>query len=87
MSDRMANLKQKAKEWRESDKKAAPPEHNLIKKFLKHPTRQRAIAAKCFECYGGTKDLLPDHGYKNLIRTCTAPDCPLYIFRPYKEKA
>ena len=64
-------------------------EQNPFKRFFKNPTRNRAIAAFCCECVGGTKDKLPDPGWKNLIRFCTANgkdghECPLYRYRPYK---
>jgi len=35
---------------------------------------------------GGTEEEMPDPGWKDLIRTCTAPGCPLYRHRPYKLK-
>lgn len=38
-----------------------------------------AISLFCRECYGG------DPGVKDAIRACTAPNCPLYPFRPYKR--
>ena len=62
-------------------------ENNLIRKSLADPkSRKKAIDAFCFECFGGTKDSLPDPGWKNMISECTAPNCPLYRFRPYRKK-
>ncbi len=61
-------------------------EHNWIKKAkLKPRSMKTAIAAKCFECFGGTEQELPDPGWKMQIRTCTGFDCPLFDHRPYKE--
>lgn len=72
--------------WREEGNKSAPAEHNLIVKASKDPnSRAKAINAFCFSCMGGTKDELPDSGYKNEIRFCTDSDCPLYSFRPYQK--
>ena len=39
-----------------------------------------AISLFCRECYGG------DPGVKDAIRACTAPNCPLYPCRPYKQE-
>ena len=60
-------------------------EHNLMKKAAADPkSKTKAIAAFCFNCMGGTIDELPDPGWKDAIRTCTAPGCPLYPHRPYR---
>jgi hypothetical protein len=60
--------------------------HNWIVKAKRNPkSLKKAINAKCFECFGGTEDELPDSGWKKLIGTCTAPDCPLYPHRPYQN--
>ena len=61
------------------------PEYNLIKKLKDNPkSRQRAIDAMCFHCFGGTEKEMPDPGYRKSIKECTAVHCPLYNFRPYK---
>ena len=61
------------------------PEYNLIKKSKDKPTSPtKAIHAFCFHCHGGTEESMPDHGYKREIKTCSAKNCPLYNFRPYK---
>ena len=60
-------------------------EHNLIKKSLAAPnSKAKAIGAFCFSCYGGTEDEMPDPGWKNMIRTCSSFNCPLYGHRPYR---
>jgi len=52
--------------------------HNPVARFYTlAPTRTRAIEAKCAECMGCTKDHL-EEGFKNEIRFCTAPHCPLH---------
>ena len=62
-----------------------PVENNLIRKANKNPTSlKKAIGAFCFSCYGGTIDELPDSGWRQMIRTCTAPTCPLHGHRPYR---
>jgi len=56
------------------------PRKSLAEKFAEKPTRKSAIDRFCQECMGG-----PENGpWKQLIRDCTAPHCPLYGFRPYK---
>ena len=53
-------------------------QHNPVARFYTlAPTRTRAIEAKCAECMGCTKDHL-EEGFKNEIRFCTAPHCPLH---------
>jgi|GEM_PF-4275988 len=60
-------------------------EHNLIKKMNKNPaSRKMAINAKCFECFGGTMEQMPDPGWREAIRQCTSHGCPLRKFRPYQ---
>ena len=62
-------------------------ENNLMKKAAADPkSKTKAIAAFCFNCMGGTIDELPDPDWKQAIRTCTAPDCPLYPHRPYRSR-
>ena len=62
-------------------------EHNLMKKSAAEPkSKAKAIHAFCFNCMGGTIDQLPDVGCKELIRTCTAPGCPLYRHRPCRSR-
>ena len=62
------------------------PNHNWIAKAkLKPNSLITAIRAKCFECFGGTAKELPDPGWKEYIRTCTAPNCPLFPHRPYQN--
>jgi len=46
-------------------------------------SRKLAIDAFCTGCMGCTPTS-NDPGYQEQIRNCTAPDCPLYNFRPYK---
>ena len=60
-------------------------EHNLMVKAAADPkSKAKAIHGFCFNCLGGTIDELPDPGWKDAIRTCTAPGCPLYPHRPYR---
>jgi hypothetical protein len=37
-------------------------------------TRKQAMSAMCFDCMGGVRE------------DCLGTDCPLYDFRPHKEK-
>jgi hypothetical protein len=62
------------------------PSHNLITRAEKNPNSlAMAINAFCFHCMGGTANALPDPGWKELIGTCTAPACPLFAHRPYRD--
>ncbi len=62
-------------------------EHNAYKKYMESEkkTRSAAIKAMCANCMGCTLEHL-EPGYRDSIRNCTAPQCPLYPFRPYQEK-
>lgn len=42
-------------------------------------SKKRAIAAFCCQCMGG---VIPN--WRNDIRGCTAPGCPLFPHRPYQ---
>jgi hypothetical protein len=82
--ERVQNLRRAAEE-RKAAGVTITPEHNWVKKSIADPkSMKKAIAAMCFQCMGGTEDDLPDGGWKDLIRTCTAPTCALFRFRPYK---
>ena len=60
-------------------------ENNLMKKAAADPrSKAKAISAFCFHCQGGTIDELPDGGWKQAIRECSAPGCPLFGHRPYR---
>lgn len=56
---------------------------NPLIKFQMKPTRGNAIKAKCAECVGCTIEET-EPGFREHIRGCTAPKCPLFNFRPYK---
>lgn len=62
------------------------PITNPILKYKSVPTRGNAIKAMCAHCMGCTKDHA-EPGFREAIRDCTSPDCPLYAFRPYRNKA
>jgi len=63
----------------------ATPEHNPIIKFSRAPTPGRAIKAMCASCMGCTENYI-EPGFKQAIRDCSAKQCPLYSFRPYRTK-
>lgn len=82
-----AIIKARDKRRKLSEGEDLKAQHNLIRKHLANPSsRKLAIDAFCFHCMGGTKEETPDPGWRELIRTCTCLDCPLYLFRPYKNK-
>lgn len=52
---------------------------NPNEKRLENPrSMRRAVDAMCYECMG----MAPS--YRNDIRDCTAPNCPLFALRPYQ---
>jgi len=62
-------------------------EYNWCKKLKDNPTsRVIAVKAMCFHCMGGDEENMPDAGWIEAIRECSAPGCPLYKFRPYKGR-
>lgn len=61
------------------------PEHNPLLRFDANKTRKTAIAAKCAECMGCTREAI-ERGFKREIRYCTSRDCPLWEFRPYRPR-
>ena len=59
--------------------------YNPIIQYERKRTRQRAIKAMCAHCMGCTRDHI-EPGFRECIRNCTAPHCPLYFYRPYQDK-
>ena len=52
---------------------------NPLEKAKQNPkSRVLAINAFCYECMGFAKS------WRNDVRDCTAKNCPLFRFRPYK---
>ena len=52
---------------------------NPMEKAKQNPnSRVFAIAAFCFDCMGQVT------GWRKMVKTCTAPNCPLFGFRPCK---
>jgi hypothetical protein len=41
-------------------------------------SRVLAINAQCYDCMGR------ESGWRNMVKSCTSPGCPLFGFRPYK---
>lgn len=59
-----------------------PARKNPIERLADSPdSLRRAITAKCYECVG----MDGDPGFRDTIRTCTSPKCPLYNVRPYQK--
>jgi len=48
----------------------------IYDKAMEGKSRRAAIKAFCLECV---------HWQKEEIRLCTSPDCPLYLYRPYRD--
>lgn len=60
-----------------------PITNPILKHKDKPNSRSLAIAAKCFECMGGTTEESPA-GWKGEVRSCSSFGCSLHSFRPYK---
>ena len=57
---------------------------NPLQRFLEGPKgRKSAIHAMCWGCMGGDASD-KNAGVREEIRKCTAPACPLYLYRPYQ---
>ena len=50
---------------------------NGKRKVFEDYTRGKAIKQFCKDCMGGVTEQ---------IRTCTSPECPLFVFRPFSPK-
>lgn len=73
----------------EEDKRKAreaPKEFNPLIKLETKATRGQAIKAMCAYCMGCTKDHI-ESGWRQEVAACSSRECPLFQFRPYKEKA
>lgn len=57
---------------------------NMIEKWRAKNTRRNAINAFCCECMGATAEDFT--GIRNLVSECTSKLCPLYDWRPYKQR-
>jgi hypothetical protein len=61
-------------------------EHNPIIRARSKPTSMRAaIDAMCAQCMGCSEQMI-EPGFRNEIRDCSAPHCPLWLHRPYQVK-
>ncbi len=57
------------------------PFYNPIEKAKLHPkSKTMAIKAMCAYCMG-----FPDPGWRNQVKECTSPGCPLWTHRPYQQ--
>ena len=75
----------KAKADREAAGIVLPPPERFdpIEKASRNPNSlSLAIKAKCWDCQAGDDDPHP----RWRIGNCTAPDCPLYPHRPYRDQ-
>lgn len=68
--------------WRAEHPDHVAEQRNPWQKWLDNNTRKTAIEAFCWHCMGGSETEVA--GIRASIRDCTAPECPLYNWRPYK---
>lgn len=66
---------------------ARQADQNPVRRNVGNTTsRAAAIAAMCAHCHGCDAEKV-ERGFRDEVRSCTARDCPLWHFRPFKEKA
>lgn len=52
----------------------------------KRGSPMKAIRNNCIECFGGGRGgRKMGQAIANEIRECTDPECPLFLFRPFKN--
>jgi len=71
-----------------STQRRNPINNPVVRNVGNKTSLRRAVDAMCAHCMGCTADRI-EPGFREEIRNCTAPTCPLWHFRPYqtKEKA
>ena len=70
-----------------ANEKPLTPEHNpLIRAQGKPKSLRAAVNAMCAACMGCTAETI-EPGFRDEIRNCSASHCPLWLHRPYQEKA
>ena len=57
---------------------------NPIARNQSRPTYLNAIKAMCAHCVGCTETHL-ERGFRESIRACSSPRCPIYRYRPYRD--
>lgn len=66
---------------------SARPEYNPVVRNIGNSKSLRgALDAMCAHCMGCTADHI-EPGFRESIRDCSAPACPLWQFRPYQRSA
>ena len=61
-------------------------EHNAFVKNIGNTKSMRlAVNAMCAHCMGCNAEHM-ESGYKKDVRDCKSTDCPLWHFRPYRER-
>lgn len=62
------------------------PDQNPVRRNLGNTKSfRKAINAMCSHCVGCTADEI-EPGFRDDIRSCSAPACPLWNFRPFQAK-
>ena len=76
--DTVKNL-QKARAKKAQNARLGIKPLNPLEKAKQNPnSRVLAINAQCYDCMGR------ESGWRNAVKGCTSPNCPLFGFRPYK---
>lgn len=73
------NAAAKLKEWREANQGVKIERLDPVERAKKNPkSKVMAIKAMCWECSSAQREE---------IKHCTATSCPLWVHRPYQDKA
>ena len=87
--EKMRLGRERRKRWQEeggndAESTFSPTEYNPVSKNIGNSSSLRtAINAQCAHCQGCT-ETHTEPNFRNEIRDCSAPKCPLFSFRPYK---
>jgi hypothetical protein len=76
--DTIKNLQKARAKLAENRASGIKPSNPIEKAKQNSKSRVLAITAFCYDCMGR------ESGWRNMVKTCTSPDCPLFRLRPHK---
>lgn len=81
--DRFREMLERQRILRESPDYVPPPKSTPLSRFQAKSTPRRAITLFCCHCMGYELDGTGKVPVQD-VRDCTATNCPLYHYRPYR---